>query len=630
MLWRALRDVGEGFYIDVGANDPVGDSVTLAFYERGWRGINVEPLSFHHEALCAQRPRDINLNCAIGASPGHMEFWEFEIHGWSTGDAEVAARHHAEGHRSTHRQVPVRTLAEVCAEHVAGPVHFLKIDVEGFEKDVLLGADFSRFRPWILVIEATAPNSMDDASAAWEELVLGQGYEYVYTDGINRFYLAREQAVLKPRFSHPPNVFDAYQRHAEAVYLEQLKHWKSKAEAQALALDALKARQDERPRGGRRRVFVDVSGHSAGQFFGGTSRVISQLLGHWLQCDDPDTELILVRCPRAGSDYERDTEFEQICRRRGLLQDAPLPAPQSGDVFLLAASHIFFTNSRHAYFDQLMAQGVKVCALVLDFLAVFWPQHAPVDWVEQTHVYARLLFRLDGVLCISRKVAQEFQRLVQANQVQLKPGFVLGWSHLGADFKAPGERLAGPDAMVLAQLADRPVFLAVSSIEPRKGYRQTLAAFELLWARGSDACLVILGKHLWLMDDFVSGLAQHPENGRRLFWFNGGSDALFDALLTRAGCLVMPSEDEGFGLPIVEAARHGLPLLLRDIPVFREIAGDHASYFAGQEAEDLATAVAKAQEAMQRGALPDPAAIRTLSWAEAADNFWRLLARVSG
>ncbi len=608
MLWRALKDVANGFYIDVGANDPVGDSVTLAFYERNWNGSNVEPLLFHFNALQAQRPRDINLNCAAGNASGELEFWEFEIHGWSTGDAEVAARHHAEGHRSVHRRVPMVTLADICAEHADRPIHFLKIDVEGFEKDVLLGADFSRFRPWILVIEATAPNSLIDASSQWEDLVTSQAYDHVYTDGINRFYLAQEHADLKPRFAHPPNVFDGYMRHAEAIYLSHLNHWKARSEAQALELQALTLRS------GRRRVFIDTSGHSAEQFVGGTRRVVHQLIGQWLlQLDDPNFELVLVCCPRPGTDYELDADFERVLQRCGVLHPKDLPKPRAGDVFLVAASHIFFSNTRHAYFQQLMAQGVKVCALVLDFLAIFRSQHAPADWVEQSHVYARLLFELNGVLCISQKVAQEFQTLVDANQVQLKPDFLLGWSHLGADFKKQTVAPSRSEQAALAGLEGRQVFLAISSIEPRKGYRQALAAFEQLWAHGSEVCLVILGKHLWLMEDFVEVLSVYPEQGRRLFWFNGGSDALLQALLMQAHCLLVPSEDEGFGLQIVEAARQGVPLLLRDIPVFREIAGAHASYFSGVEANDLAQAVEGVLDSARTGQLPSSAVIRTLT-----------------
>jgi len=210
MLWRALRHVQGGFYIDVGANDPLRDSVTKAFYERGWHGINVEPVAKHFADLERDRARDVNLQCALGAREGTIEFWEWETEGLATTDADVARQHLAQGRRGESHVVPVRTLAAVCAEHGSGEIHFLKIDIEGGEDKVLSGADFQRFRPWIVVVEATRPNSTEHVFQHWEPLLTTANYECVYDDGLNRFYVAAEHAELKPAFAYPPNVFDGF------------------------------------------------------------------------------------------------------------------------------------------------------------------------------------------------------------------------------------------------------------------------------------------------------------------------------------------------------------------------------------------------------------------------------------
>ena len=212
MLWRALNHVENGFYIDVGANDPSVDSVTKAFYERGWHGINIEPLPSHHAELLRDRPRDINLQCAAGASNGEIEVWECDVRGWATASADVVAQHTASGHKGTFHKVPVSRLADICAQHVSGEIHFLKIDVEGFEKSVIDGADFSRFRPWILVIEATKPNSTEEIHGEWESTVLSADYDLGYTDGLNRFYVAKERHELRDSLRYPPNVFDEFIR----------------------------------------------------------------------------------------------------------------------------------------------------------------------------------------------------------------------------------------------------------------------------------------------------------------------------------------------------------------------------------------------------------------------------------
>ena len=214
LLWRALGHVAEGFYIDVGANDPVEHSVTKAFYDRGWRGISIEPLPAFHQAFLAQRPRDVNLAVAAGAADGELTLYDVPaVRGWASPDASVAELHRAEGHEIAELTVPVRTLASVCTEHVQGEIHFLKIDVEGFEGEVLRGMDFARWRPWILVIEATLPNSRATNHDSWEPLVTGQGYRYVWFDGLNRYYVAQEHPELVDKFGIQPNVFDAYIPH---------------------------------------------------------------------------------------------------------------------------------------------------------------------------------------------------------------------------------------------------------------------------------------------------------------------------------------------------------------------------------------------------------------------------------
>jgi len=210
MLWRALKQVEAGFYIDVGANDPSVDSVTRLFYEQGWRGINIEPLNSHVAALQRDRPRDINLCTAVGASFGEVDIWECEVRGWATADREVIDQHIRQGRKGRYVRTPMTTLSAICLEHAAGEIHFLKVDVEGFEAAVLQGMDFRRFRPWIVVVEATRPHSTEEMHEAWEPSLLQSDYAFAYADGLNRFYLAGEQFELQPHFKYPPNFFDEF------------------------------------------------------------------------------------------------------------------------------------------------------------------------------------------------------------------------------------------------------------------------------------------------------------------------------------------------------------------------------------------------------------------------------------
>jgi FkbM family methyltransferase len=228
MLWRALKHVDPGFYIDVGANDPDYDSVTKAFYERGWSGINVEPVPQWFERLQEARPRDINLQLALGAEPGEITLYELPDTGLSTAEKEFAERHEAErGYQSRELRVKVDTLSSICERFHPAPIHFLKIDVEGAEKAVFQGTDFGKIRPWIIVVEATLPNSQEESYSDWEPLLLNAGYEYVYFDGLNRYYVAIEHENLKGAFKAPPNVFDDFIRSDRL----ELEHRTQEAEA---------------------------------------------------------------------------------------------------------------------------------------------------------------------------------------------------------------------------------------------------------------------------------------------------------------------------------------------------------------------------------------------------------------
>ena len=211
MLWRALKHVECGFYIDVGANDPEIDSVTKAFYDHGWRGINIEPVAQWFQRLEEKRPRDINLQIAAGAHQGELVIYEFPDTGLSTIDKATAERHETErGYTKLEQVVPVETLTSICQRFHLAPIHFLKIDVEGAEKDVLEGLDLSIIRPWIIVVESTLPMTQIEDYAQWEAILRGANYDYVYFDGLNRYYIPDEHAELKAHFHAPPNVFDGF------------------------------------------------------------------------------------------------------------------------------------------------------------------------------------------------------------------------------------------------------------------------------------------------------------------------------------------------------------------------------------------------------------------------------------
>ncbi|GAB2851206.1 hypothetical protein GCM10027277_19360 [Pseudoduganella ginsengisoli] len=211
LLWRALGHIKNGFYIDVGANDPVEHSVTKAFYDAGWWGINVEPMPSYVQVFLRDRPRDVNLAIAAGATDGSITLYDTPaVNGWASVDPDVAAAHRAQGTDVVETTVAMRTLASICAEHARGDIHFLKVDVEGWEGDVLRGMDFQRWRPWVVLVEAIRPNSQESDHEDWEHLLTQHRYTFAYFDGLNRYYVAEEHPELLPALSVQANVFDAF------------------------------------------------------------------------------------------------------------------------------------------------------------------------------------------------------------------------------------------------------------------------------------------------------------------------------------------------------------------------------------------------------------------------------------
>lgn len=216
MLARALRGVEKGFYIDVGAQDPVNDSVTKSLYERGWHGINVEPVTHWFERLVVDRPRDCNLQLAVSDGPGTLHLFEVVDSGLSTTDPGFAERHARDGHHIRESDIACVTLDNICEANGVDEVHFLKIDCEGAEEAALRGLSLKSVRPWIILLEATEPNSQEPAYQSWEPLLTERGYHFVYEDGLNRFYVADEHDELDRAFTFPPNVFDRFVRAPEA------------------------------------------------------------------------------------------------------------------------------------------------------------------------------------------------------------------------------------------------------------------------------------------------------------------------------------------------------------------------------------------------------------------------------
>lgn len=1121
-LLRALRDVQPGFYIDVGANDPRADSVTRAFYELGWCGINLEPVAHWHERLVADRPRDHNLRLAAGPTEGLVQLYEVIGTGLSTADPVLAERHAQDGHVVQAVEVPVRRLDDICHDLGVTQVHFLKIDVEGAEPGVLAGLSLTQVRPWVVVVEATLPGSQASVHPSWESLLTERGYAFVWFDGLNRFYVASEHAALSPALAQPPSVFDDFMRYTERllrddvadyrVLLQQARaesdlaqtEWAEvqtalaaaqagSAEAHARLAELLRSRswqmtapvrwlgtqarrmralvtaagaslpaptptpeptpeptsvptsvptsapapppasplprlavvsplpplrsgvadycaallpglaahytievitdqaettdtwvaahcllrslawfdanaqhydrivyhfgnslfhapmfgllarhrgtvvlhdvvlsdllehlertgaqpfafqqalyrshgwpalRDRAQRGrgvavrtwpasrgvfeaadgvilttdyaerwvgslygaglpvsvvrlprplastdgrvaARRRLgladhefvvcsfgFIDVSKqskrllaawqacglgadascrlvfvgeNSPGRYGQALAAAIAAVPGpasvkvtgfadtavycDWLAAADLAVQLrastrgeasgavldclahglpVLVNAHGALADLPlscvhqlndaftdaelaaalqvlrhdaaRRAQLSQAARafvaehhdpvsvaarhaqsierfhlgaaepkggprqllldvtalalhdlgsgiqrvvrsvlncallgvhpgwrvepvmlnqgryeyaRRftaralgldawgpqpgmsglvGLPPDSPLAdAPvqvHAGDVFLGLDLVTHAVHLHESVFEGWRAQGVAIHFVVYDLLPLQLPACFPTEDADHFRSWLGTVCRVaDGLICISQATADA----LRPQLATLAPGRpsppAVSWFHLGADLPAslPTQGMSGAEAGLLARLGAHPICLMVGTVEPRKGHAVALDAFEQLWAQGVDFELIIGGRAGWMVDALVARLRAHPQAGRQLIWLETVSDQLLSGLYRQASLLLMASEGEGFGLPLIEAAQHGLPILTRDLPVFREVAGEHAAYWQG-DAGALAQALRQWLSAHQAGQAPASAGLPWLTWQQAAEQLLR-------
>lgn len=231
---------------------------------------------------------------------------------------------------------------------------------------------------------------------------------------------------------------------------------------------------------------------------------------------------------------------------------------------------------------HLRNKGVSVYHVVYDILPILKPETFWPELCKEFNLWAQSVSSSDGALCISRSVANEFKAYIEEYGNKRSTQFNIGWFHLGADIKNSIPSVGGLDSnalSILRKLKDKKTFLMVGTVEPRKGHRQTLKAFEMLWEEKLAINLVIVGRLGWGMGDFEKYLVNHPQLENQLYWLKGISDEYLEKVYEVSSCLIAASEGEGYGLPLIEAAQYKVPLILRDIPVFREVVGLNGYYF---------------------------------------------------
>lgn len=370
----------------------------------------------------------------------------------------------------------------------------------------------------------------------------------------------------------------------------------------------------------RRQLLVDLSEFVCRDAGSGIQRVVRNIIREWRLSPPEGWRVEPVYASMDGEYcYARrffaDFPGGEACEE----QDDPIDyAP--GDIFLALDLQNHIVVAKRAFFQEMRRTGVEVFFVVYDLLPLHMPSCFPPSVPEVFRKWLSVVAESDGAFCISATVAGELSEWLKKHGPRRCHSFRIDWFHLGCDEYIPANPgfLSGEEERTIELLRNRPSFLMVGTVEPRKGHSQGLEAFNQLWDSGEDVSLVIVGRQGWMVDSLSEALRSHPERGKRLFWLEGVGDEFLEKVYDASACLLALSEGEGFGLPLVEAARHNLPIIARDIPVFREIAGEHAMYFSARDGRSLGECIRKWMELQKADVHPRSDDMPRLTWQESA------------
>ena len=336
-----------------------------------------------------------------------------------------------------------------------------------------------------------------------------------------------------------------------------------------------------------RMMYVDVSELVVRDWQSGIQRVVKGVLSEMLRNPPPGmcVEPVYAYIDEHGCGYRSARRFTTkfLGQADDEWEDDPIE-PSNGDVFIgldLAPIVVPKIFDRGVY-AMWRARGVRIHFVVYDLLPVLRPEFFGPGAAEDFSRWLSTTVQVaDSVACISQAVANELQEYLATASVSHRKGLRIDWFHLGSELA--NSEIAPRNASVLVpaqpELESKSYVLMVGTLEPRKGHLQIIDACEALWRQSSNTCLVVVGRQGWLADELVLKIENHPFLGTRLFWFSDIDDVALESLYSGSSGLIAASYAEGYGLPLIEAAKRSIPIFARDIPVFREVAGSQATYF---------------------------------------------------
>lgn len=276
--------------------------------------------------------------------------------------------------------------------------------------------------------------------------------------------------------------------------------------------------------------------------------------------------------------------------------------------------------------EEMRNLGMKVGFLCHDIIAERNPEYFKKRDARNFSRWLRMIDKYDGIFAISKTTMLDYLQWRDEQRLG-KSKCPIKWFHLGADFKKTLGTLNDIDLRLMSIIQKQDYYIQVSTIEPRKGYGQLLDAFDRLWNKGSELAVVFVGRQGWKVKGLCRQIKNHPQLNKKLFWLSGVSDEFLTSLYSNAKGVIVASENEGFGLSVAEAAFYGKPLLVRDIPVFREVANGSATYFSALTGKGLAESIESFNSSISDFSSSEKSykTIQMMSWSESFESFYKLL-----
>ena len=392
---------------------------------------------------------------------------------------------------------------------------------------------------------------------------------------------------------------------------------------------SFKAQPQER----QRQLLVDVTQIAQHDLKTGIQRVVRAIVLEWIRSFDDSVRIEPVYLSTEGGiwhyRYARDWSFALLGYPSPGLHDEAIEVAAGDQMLLLDLNGWSLVEAHKAgIYTRLAEEGVAISGVVYDILPILYPHYFP-DGAEASHRgWLQAIAEVsEQLICISKAVADETEAYLKAHA---DPATLpaMRWFHLGADIAQSGASQGwhGEHDALEQQLERTTSFLMVGTIEPRKGHLQAIQAVSQLLDQGEAVTLVVVGKKGWMVDQVIEELETNPHVGQGIHWLTGISDEYLSHLYGTCDCLLAASEAEGFGLPLIEGAMKAMPIVARDIPVFREVAGEGAFYYQGDTPADLAAALQHWMALFAAERHPKPDQLHWLSWRDSAAQLLNHLA----